>query len=218
MVYKVVEYANTTTMKVQPISYSSKSLISAQTNIIDSTVKTKLDSWYKENLVSYSSYLADETFCNDRSVVSGNGYKVDSYTIYGAYTRLQAKKTPSLKCVQENDKFKVSSTSAKLDYPVGLITADEVSFAGAKSWSTENTANTNFYLYTGALYFTMTPAAFDSAKTSGMVMLVRNNGILDTGDRENYSFGIRPVISLKSDVTISKGDGSSINPFVLSEN
>ena len=65
VVYKVTGYSDANTMKVQPILYSSNNLLSAQTNAINSTIKTKLDNWYKENLINYSSYLADETFCYD---------------------------------------------------------------------------------------------------------------------------------------------------------
>ena len=130
LLFKIIEYNNSTQMKIQPISYSSISLIDAQTNTTDSLIKTKLDSWYKTNLVDYTSYLADETFCSDRSIISGSGYLTAPPTAYGAYNRLQNNKSPSLKCSGDNDKFKVSSTSAKLDYPIGLILADEVALAG----------------------------------------------------------------------------------------
>ena len=142
VVYKVTEYVNESTMKVQPINYGSNSLLLAQTNQTDSPIKTKLDSWYQSELVSYSSYIADETFCNDRSVTSGDGYKLDSSTQYGAYDRLNNKKTPSLKCGGDNDKFRVSNANAKLDYPISLITADEVALAGGVN----NTTNMNYYL------------------------------------------------------------------------
>ena len=49
-------------MTVQPISYSSDSYKDAITNTINSTMKNTLDIWYNNNLTSYASYLADETF------------------------------------------------------------------------------------------------------------------------------------------------------------
>ena len=42
-----------------------------------------------------------------------------------------------------------------------------------------------------------------------------SSGGLDQWHNVTYSFGVRPVINLKADVTISKGDGSSLNPFVI---
>ena len=74
LLFKIIGYNNSTQMKIQPISYSSISLIDAQTNKTDSPIKTKLDSWYKTNLVDYTSYIADETFCSDRSIISDSGY------------------------------------------------------------------------------------------------------------------------------------------------
>ena len=211
VVYKVTGYSNANTMKVQPISYSSNSLLSAQTNTTDSPIKIKLDSWYKSNLASYTSYLADETFCNDRSIASGDGYKLDSYTQYGAYDRLINKRTPSLKCSQENDKFKVSSTSAKLDYPIGLIQADEVSLAGG----VYNTTNMNYYLYNSRYFWLLSPSYFNSYSSVASVWHVLSSGCLDPWHYVTTSFGVRPVINLKANTLITKGDGSALNPFTV---
>ena len=211
VVYKVTGYVNGNTMKVQPISYSSNSLLSAQTNQTDSPIKTKLNNWYQSNLTSYSSYLADETFCNDRSIASGDGYKLDSYTQYGAFNRLNNKKTPSLECSVDNDKFRVSSASAKLDYPIGLILADEVALAGGVNGVT----NTNYYLYNSRPFWTLSPSNFYSSSSSANVWYVMSSGSLYLWQRVMYSGGVLPVINLKADATISKGDGSSINPFIV---
>ena len=201
-------------MKVQPISYSSNSLLSAQTNQTDSPIKTKLDNWYQSNLTNYSSYIADETFCNDRSVKSGDGYKLDSYTQYGAYDRLNNKKTPSLKCSGDNDKFKVSNANAKLDYQISLITADEVALAGGVSGVT----NMNYYLYNGKYYWTLSPSYFGYNSSDAYVWIVMLLGGLGPWYNVANSAWVRPVINLKANVTIIKGDGTSLNPFILSVN
>ena len=216
VVYKVTGYSNATTMIVRPISYSSNSLLSAQTNNTDSTIKIKLDSWYKTNLVNYSSYLADETFCSDRSIISGTGYSVDSYTFYGTLDRLQNRKSPSLKCSQENDRFKVSSTSAKLDYPIGLILADEVVLAGGRGlYNGMYSPNSNYYLYNGKYFWIFSPSYFEITLSYVAICAITETGSLNNSTRVINNFGVRPVINLKSDVTISKGDGSSINPFAI---
>ena len=216
VVYKVTGYINATTMIVQPISYSSNSLLTAQTNKTDSPIKTKLDNWYKTNMTSYTSKLADETFCNDRSISSGTGYKTDSYTFYGAYTRLQDSKKPSLKCSQNNDKFKMSNESAKLDYPVGLILADEVALAGGRAYYNGGySPNSNYYLYNGKYYWTLSPSCFSSIYSDARVWTVLPSGGLYPWNAVTYSIGVRPVINLRADVQITKGDGSSLNPFVI---
>ena len=216
VVYKVTGYSNATQMIVQPISYSSNSLLTAQTNKTDSPIKTKLDNWYKTNMTSYTSKLADETFCSDRSISSGTGYKTDSYTFYGAYNRLQDNKKPSLKCSGDNDKFKMSNESAKLDYPVGLILADEVALAGGRSYyNGAYSSNSNYYLYNGKYYWSLSPSNFVSNYSFAGVWFVMPSGSLYPWRNVTSSLGVRPVINLKADTLMTKGDGSSLNPFVI---
>ena len=211
VVYKVTGYQNDTTMTVKPISYSSKSLATAQTNNTNSAIKTTIDNWYKNNLTAYTSKLADETFCNDRSISSGTGYKLDSQTFYGSYNRNANRRTPSLKCTQANDKFKVSNASAKLDYPVALITADEMAMAGGVF----DTSNTNYYLYNGQYQWSLSPGNFDTYRSLADVWAVNPSGSLNPWDYVGNSFGVRPVINLRTDTQITKGDGSSLNPYVV---
>ena len=211
VVYKVTGYGSDTRMTVKPISYSSKSLAPAQTNNTDSAIEITLDTWYKNNLTAYTSKLADETFCNDRSISSGTGYKTDSYTYYGSYNRNVDRRAPSLKCAQANDKLKVSNASAKLDYPVALITADELAMAGGVF----DTTNTNYYLYNGQYQWTLSPGYFSPSYSNAFVWYVHPSGGLLPWFLVTYSFGARPVINLKADTLITKGDGTTLNPFVV---
>ena len=209
VVYKVTGYQNDTTMTVQPISYSSDSYADAVTNTTNSTMKNTLDTWYKNNLTSYASYLADETFCNDRSISSGTGYLTTPATFYGTYNRNANKRTPTLKCVQDNDRFKVSNEIAKLDYPILLITADETAMAGG----VYNTPNSNYYLYNGQYFWTLSPSYFESYNSFARVWRVDPSGSLNDWTYVANSNGARPVINLKADTLITKGDGTSLNPF-----
>ena len=211
VICKVTGYQNDTRMTVKPISYNSKSLTTAQTNNTNSAIKTTIDNWYKNNLTAYTSKLADETFCNDRSISSGSGYLTSPTTYYRPFNSLYNKKTLSLKCIQSNDKLKVANTSATLDYPISLITADETAMAGGVF----DTANTNYYLYSGQSFYTLTPSYFDSGNSRANVWTVQHSGVLDWYS-VYFSFGVRPVINLKSDTLITKGDGSSLNPFTVS--
>ena len=179
-------------------------------NTNDSTIKTANDSWYKTNIVdkNYSQYVADAIYCNDRSLSSGTGIGTTT-TYYMAYNRLDTNKIPSLKCTSNNDKFTTSIAlgNGDLTYPVGLITADEAAYAGGKSF----TSNSSYYLYSGQYYWTMSPGVFDFGRSS--VWLVYSPGALaaySVGD----SYALRPVISLKSDITFS-GNGSMTEPFEI---
>ena len=211
VVYKITGYSNDTTMVVQPISYSSDSYADAVTNNTNSTMKSTLDTWYKNNLTSYASYLADETFCNDRSINWGSGYLMTVTTTYGTYGRLAEKKTPSLKCIKDTDKFRMSNESAKLDYPIALITGDEVALAGGGF----NMPNSNYYLYNGQNFWTISSATFEAACSYGLVWFVLPNGGVTRWNNVANSFGVRPVINLKADTQIIKGDGTSLNPYVV---
>ena len=216
VVYKVTGYSNATQMIVQPISYSSNSLLTAQTNKTDSPIKTKLDNWYKTNMTSYTSKLADEIFCSDRSISSGSGYLTTPTTLYGAYNRLHDSKKPSLKCSGDNDKFKMSNESTKLDYPVGLILADEVALAGGRSYyNGKYSPNSNYYLYNGKYYWTLSPSYFNPYYSGAYVWYVLPSGSLCPWDYVTASMGVRPVINLRADTLITKGDGSALNPFVV---
>ena len=209
--YKIIGYQSDTRMTVQPISYSSDSYADAVTNNTNSTMKNTLDTWYNNNLTNYASYLADETFCNDRSVTRGSGYLASQMTYYGAYTRLASNRNPSLKCVKDNDKFKVSNESAKLDYPLALITADETVMAGG----VRNMPNSNYYLYNGQYFWTLSPSYFYSDNSSAAVWYVLPSGIIIEWTDVAKELETRPVINLRSGVQITKGDGTALNPYVI---
>ncbi len=185
-------------------------------NIADSTIKIANDNWYKTNIVdkNYGSYVADAIYCNDRSISSGTGIG-NTTTYYMAYNRLNTNKTPSLKCIQNEDKFTTSSSlgNGDLTYPVGLITADEVGLAGG----TTNINNSNkFYLWTGQGYWTMSSYHYDynSDLVSSRNYYVNLNGRLFPYTVSSNLMYLRPVISLKFNITFS-GNGSMSQPFEI---
>ena len=216
IIYKITGYKSDTIMTVQPISYSSDSYEDAIINDTNSIMKNILDTWYKNNLINYASYLADETFCNDRSIINGTGYLLNSRTDYGGYYRLQDSKTPILKCMQDSNKFKLSNENAKLDYPIALITADEVALAGGRGYYMgAYSPNSSYYLYNGQIYWTMTPSYFYNGTSNSRVWDILENGSLSSWRSVDFSSGVRPVINLRSDVQITKGDGTTLNPYVI---
>lgn len=192
-------------------------------NINNSTIKTANDAWYKTNIQDkgYGDYVADAIYCSDRQVVSfpemgltGNGIGTQN-TAYGFFGRFSLSEegmptnfTPSLKCAQENDRFTTTTSlgNGDLTYPVGLLTADEVNMAGAIV-----DVNYSYYLYTGDYYWLFSPYDFDSA--AAYVWFVGADGNLYAGFVG--SIGLRPVISLKSNIGFS-GNGTMNNPFEIS--
>ena len=190
---------------------------STHANTNKSDILKNLETWYTNNLTSYESKLADTIWCNDKSTVSGGlGYGTNA-TDYGAYNRLASTKQPTLKCPNDNNggklsKFTVDDTkngNGNLTYKIGLLTADEIAFAGSIAY----TYNRSTYLQenTGTTWWwSLSPFYFYGSRA--YVWYVRS-GDLDYGNVSNGN-GVRPVISLISSTNVT-GDGTSENPYVV---
>ena len=186
------------------VGYMYGNSIDDTENTNDSTIKAKVDAWYKNNMTSYTSQLEDTVFCNDRS------YYSTPHLIFGAYTRLRTNKQPTLKCPTAKDAFTVeeSNGNGALTYPVGLITADEIAYAGGVF----NIANSAYYLYTGDRYWTLSPDNFTSSNADNFYF--RSGGGIGT-DYVTMNYGIRPVISFQPETVSSSGTGTATNPFIV---
>ena len=97
---------------------------------------------------------------------------------------------------------------------VGLITADELVFAGGGYAN-----NASYFLYNGQSYWSMSPfrwyyKASTNHKSAG-VFYVLANGYLGDGD-VSVAYGIRPVINLKDDLTFATSqNGTKDNPYIV---
>ena len=191
-------------------------------NTNDSTIKGVLDTWYEDNLqANYAQYLSTESgFCGDRepstdeSTSNGLGGTGLTETYYGTYMRLIANKLPTFECQNDSDLYTISSSrhgNKVLTYPIGLITADEVAFAGGVN----GIANNGYYLYTNQYYWTMSPFNFIALNSSAGVFLVWTYGAPNRNGVDWNEPGVRPVINLDKNVTISSGDGTIDNPYVV---
>ena len=121
------------------------SLDTIRNNTTDSTIKTFIDSWYQNNLTDYTKYLSTSAvYCNDRSEGTGQTYSASSEFNFAPYYRMDydtdgAAANPSYNCTDIRDAFSAENTSAKLDYPISLMTTDEIAFAGGLAFKTMNT-------------------------------------------------------------------------------
>ncbi len=179
-------------------------------NINSSTIKEAVDTWYESNLNDYTSFLSDSGFCGDRSIYNGLGYGTAD-TMYASFMRI-FNKAPQFKCPQERDLY-TTTTATKgnkaLTYPIGLITADEVAYAGGVAF----TDNTDYYI-SGVSFWTMSPGR---AIAHASMWRVNTSGYVpDVG--VSVVWGVRPAINLKSTVEITKGDGTKDNPYVIKTN
>ena len=151
----------------------------------------------------------------------GSNYSETDYTYYAGYNRIIVDKSPVYNCTNKKDSFSGNNKEAKLTYPVAIMTADEVAFAGGLDGTNANVyyaLNSKGNAITGEKsWWLLTPKFFDAAYKESAVFVVYSgseNGRLDQLGVTFYA-SLRPVISLKGDALYSSGDGSSGNPYVI---
>lgn len=200
-------------------------------NVKESVALKNLNTWYKAKLTAYTDKLADVIWCNDKSV---SGTTSTGYT-FGIAGR-GSNSSYSLICPNDYNggklsKYTVSDTTngnGDLTYPIGLLTADEIIYAGGVAASNNKLSTQYLYTNTGKADILLTPFRYDS------------NDNIDEGDVTFHSAAIngnnmfpsipdeaiavivflgvdtylRPSIALKGNVIVS-GSGSASDPFVV---
>ncbi len=203
------------------------SLSNARTNTNNSTIKNAIDYWYSINMTSYTKYLSTTAvYCNDRNLRSGDTYttSTSSTFYYAPYAKVYSSYTPTYDCTEAIDSFSVDNASAKLTYPIALMTADEIMYAGGKgnnaftspyAWYYLNSANGSI---TGSTYWwLMSPYRWISGYAHVFIVAASDNPGWFGSSYTGYDYGVRPVVSLKSCVKTSGGDGSASNPYTIEE-
>ncbi len=219
----------------------------------DSAIKKYIDGWFdgtgnkiytsinkSDPLINYVNYLSkDAVYCNDRGVANGSIYDAYKPFYFISFDRLDYDNdgdnaNPSYNCDFIEDAFSVNNSKANLKYPIALISADELSYAGGvvgnylysvKTWFYNN-KNDDESIVGNKFWWTMTPV--QSSYNSSNVIIPRV--IIGTGELNgigqgeiamatvNGSIAIRPVISLKSCTVYKGGDGSADNPYEIEMN
>ena len=210
-------------------------------NINDSTIKTKVDKWYEDNLkTNYANYLSDTLFCNDKTLASdgiggvttqlGYGknktyYSITERLLFSTGTTGITTAKPTFKCAESatNDysRFTVdvatlsngNKTNGNLKYPIGLLSADEVSFAGAYK---VGQTNKSYYLHNSSItsrWWLSSPSDFNGSIAFEWDVGDSNGNIINSPVGSTDAF--RPSISLKASVLINGGDGTISNPYTV---
>lgn len=175
-------------------------LFNEDVNQKDSTIKKGIDLWFKNTLLSYSDYLEDAVFCNDRSISSIGGWNPNGGKLGSLYFAGLGQR--NLNCPNDIDAFSTDNDKARLTYKVGLMTKQEIELL-------------NTDLKTGATYWLGTP--HDFYYTYGTYNMVSRQGGVSSGDLiySSLKYGVRPVISLKKGAHYSSGRGSKDTPYVF---
>ena len=212
----------------------------------DSTIKLVVDNWYKNNLLTkYDKYISKTAiYCNDRS---SDSYNLDKQFDYASAKRVSGKSInslskgedvhPSFKCgvkndgtlfldASEKDKFSGINSEALLKYPIALITIDEYIYAGAqfdahtvniinkKLWIDKNSKNDESIIK-DYIYYTMSLSLFNGTSS---IHVIQSYGNHNGWNQSTSNNAVRPVLSLKSCVLWSSGDGTADNSFKVKIN
>ena len=197
----------------------SSTYAATHANTNKSTILTNLETWYTSNLALYENVIDDTVWCNDKtnvtdtsynpfgdSDVNGSGY-ARNYTYYGATQRLVSTSGraggtgPSLRCNGE---------LSKINSKVGLITADELAFAGY-AYGINNTTTFLHENATDTWWWSLSPSSFLGGIANVWRVL---GGSGDYGGIVNGAYGLRPSISLRSTTSVT-GNGTSENPYIV---
>ena len=134
--------------------------------------------------------------------------------VYNPLNRIR-KNSPLLTCERDEDKFTLNENigNGLLDYPIGLITADEVFMIGSVN---------NSFAYSEKNYWTMSPSGWHQNNYGPYVdsyIVDTNYGLSSTTsfigeNTDHLPITIRPVINLKADVRFT-GTGTINDPYVI---
>ena len=204
---------------------TSGSLASNRDNTNDSAIKTYIDNWYNNNLSSYSKYISTEAvYCNDRELAPGQTYSTSSNFDYAPSGRLDTNK-PTYNCTNNKDAFSGSNSEAKLTYPIGLMTADEIMRAGGRYDTNLPSPYAWYYLNSagGSITGSTTWWSLSPDDSSDSLFGIPDVWIVSGSDLPGRlgsgfaftKYGVRPAISLKSCTLWTSGDGSPENPYEI---
>ncbi len=206
-------------------------------NTTKSTIAGVIDNWYNENMSNVDHLINDSIFCYDRTLAT-SGYQSDYYgwngttytgtgigtspTVYGTIERLTFSTTdlyrggsgPDLKCPNKEDAFTVNDEingNGALSKKVGLLSADETIMGGVVVNLVARTASG--YLVADS-YWLGSPFGFYAPNGGAKTWYMNSAGYIADNYVSPSSYGVRPVIHLSGDVTLS-GTGLWNDPYVV---
>ena len=183
-----------------------QALIKMKTNTRNSNAKAVINNWYRDNMTDYTSRLDDPVWCNNRDQINQNGinYTYNYRNVFQDFT-----------CSDRNDRFTVKNErgNKKLQYPVALLSLDDVLAAGGKT-SVSGLESLN-YLNNGTSSWSLSPSV--SNMNYAFMFVIQNGDAIATGVLGSV-FGLRPAISLSLRESITGGTGTVSNPYVVEVN
>ena len=211
------------------------------TNVVSSTIKTTLENWYKTNIVDTNNtgYIADTLFCNDKTLASNSigfnntalGYGKNK-TYYASDERLESSifandvAEPIFECakgtsntysrftVNESTLLNGNKTNGDLTYSIGLLTEDEVTYAGFYDGGTNESTYLNISTVS-SIWVLNSPYTFNGSEAQMKLSAHDSVDYIKVNTNNNGDISTRPVINLKASVLVDTGDGTSSNPYTV---
>ena len=180
----------------------------------NSMSKNYIDTWYVNNLISYEKYIEDTPYCNDTKIISNNfnpnGGAINLNTRFNYCNRMN-NQNYTLTCekkyaytVNESD-----TGNGYLDYPIGLMTGDEMQLAGG-------TDDNYSYIYTGSSRFwSMTPYLKQYNQENYYFNILQHSSSTSIYSFVYGSAYNRPVVSVNDKLIVVGGDGNEATPYRL---
>ena len=182
------------------------------------------NTWVANLIRNSSDTLIAYLYINNNKMAAETGPATETAIFnFKPFERLYTNKIPTYDCTNNNDKFTVdaSSGNGKLTYPIALMTADEIAYAGGV-----NGTNAPMWYYTNSSlesstgttkWWSLSPYYwFGHHALSWCVNGSDLPGHLNDGDGY-VSRGVRPAISLKACIKYSTGNGTSVTPYEIVE-
>ena len=189
-----------------------------------------LKAWYTSSgLENKKSLLKNEKWClggsdNYRYNESTGSLLTDAEVTeiennHGTYYYTAGKRLNGIG-IEKSATFKCTGEENSISDYIGTITADEVAYAGSKTYTSGETYKGN-YLYDNAQYYYWSLSRSESNYDFGngdRAFIVDSVGCLDNGDVDMGVGGVRPTVTLATGTQIASGDGTISNPYKILEN
>lgn len=158
----------------------------------NSKIKSSLDNWYLETFGAGNDKVTDAIYCSS-NLMNKNNFNCPGTTNNDRY---------NWNPYYSNGTVDEEKGNMKLNYPVGLINISEVYYA---------CQGIDCYLKTGFNYWTM-----NKSNTNEIFYVNTSSSITSTSPTTTNIYAL-PVVTLKSSISINKGDGNPSNPYIISE-
>ena len=183
-------------------------------NSTDSIALSSLKGFYDQFLRKYNSMIADTIYCGDKSGTTVSNvlsriYRSPTLTCPADAKGGKAGSYTATDIVNGNGKLRGNDGYGSKPYKIGLLSADEVAFAGLTT-SSANTSTFLGYSAEGDTYWTMSSAGNGSPYE---VFFVKDGTSIDYDILTERHY-IRPVIALLSSTKVT-GSGTKTDPFVV---